>query len=1131
MEALDNYLAVTTGFKKLVGVLGPYIAREFQRAYGDGWWQTAVLDRLFDDQKRDLPASGDYAMLVDSLDEQRCLLLMDISWREVFGRTLPRNCKNWVMELKGNRNEWAHAGANGLSADKAARMLDTMQLLCDCIDPETAEELRALHRKVLYGSEDGSTAAAPAAQEPAAQPAAPSATVAAGNLPSWRSVMHPHPDVAEGRYRQAEFAADLAQVARGEGSSEYRDPVEFFGRTYITAGMQTVLVQALLRAEGAGGEPVVQLKTAFGGGKTHTMLALYHLLGGRVALARTPSLQPVLEATGDYRRACQRVADGANIAVLVGTALDPSKFRRPPNMPGITVNTLWGEMAYQLALSAGNPKLYDYVKEADKRHVSPGSEALTALFDACGPCVVLVDELVAYAKKLYGADGLAAGSFDNLITFVQELTEAARASKNSMVVASIPESEREVGGEAGQKTLEAIEHTFGRMEAIWKPVAASEGFEVVRRRLFGTCGNEAARDQVCAAFSTMYCDNSADFPVEAKSLEYREKLRSCYPIHPEMFDRLYEDWTTLETFQRTRGVLRLMAAVIHELWVSGDDSPLIMPGSLPLANTAVRSELTRYLPESWNGVVDSEVDGKHSVPHKTDEGNSRYGSLLAARRVARTVMLGSAPDVAGQDARGLERPHIMLGTVQPGESIAVFRDVLGVLKRSSSYLYSDESERRYWYDTRPTLRKTVEDRMQQLTTERALGEVEARLKKLRAHAPFGRLHACPANSADVADEQQLGLVVLPPDHPYQKGEGGGKALALAEQVLDARGTAKRRYRNMLVFVAADAGERGTLLDEVKRFMAWSSILEDRELLNLDAQQEREVKNSISSADASVEAHLRETYCRVFAPQANLSQPQQVEWECWCEPGSDKDIVNKVAARLRANEAVVESWAPMMLKLELDRVLWACEDSIGVKRLWEHLCSYCYLPRLAGYSVLERAIREGLASDEFFAIAAGVDANGRFIDLRLGQGSAFVHTSDVLVKPDVARRQLAAEAEAQRIAEEECARRSGAQAGGGAGAGGATRGGGADEGEREVAQQHAFPTSFHLSTRLDPLGVNLAVADIVDAVVSVLEGQPGATLDIALEVHAHADAGFDVPAQRTVTENCNTLDVDEYGFTN
>ena len=419
--------------------------------------------------------------------------------------------------------------------------------------------------------------------------------------------------------------------------------------------MTGLLVQALKRVRGKDGEPVIQLKTAFGGGKTHSMLALYHMLRGKVPADSIPAIKPVMERAG------VTTLPRANVAVLVGTALDPTKAKRPINFPGITINTLWGEMAAQLAESAGCAELYDYVKEADKKGVSPGSEALKNLFDACGPCLILMDELVAYAKKIYGVSGLPAGSFDNFISFIQEVTEAARASQNSLVVASIPESDIEIGGEAGKIALETIEHTFGRMESIWKPVAANEGFEVVHRRLFLDCKNPTARDQVCTRFSQMYTENPGDFPYEAKEVDYRERMVSCYPIHPEIFDRLYEDWSTLERFQRTRGVLRLMASVIHELWMSNDASPMIMPGSIPLDVPNVREELIRYLDEGWNSIVSNEIDGKNSVPYQKDQSVPRYGQKLAARRVARTIMLGSAPTVRAQSVRGIEASRIRLG--------------------------------------------------------------------------------------------------------------------------------------------------------------------------------------------------------------------------------------------------------------------------------------------------------------------------------------------------------------------------------------------------------------------------------------------------------------------------------------
>lgn len=611
----ENYELVQKGFRILHPILAGYIGQELNREYHNEWWQE-VLTTL-GEKGRDLPDSGDYADLVDSMDIATCLRLIDWKWN-VFRAKLSIDYRTWSKELMGIRNNTAHIGQQDLDSRYAERALDTMALLSEGFgDTECTEKIRALYRTVRYGSADGSTTVKDM------EAAVPDKKIKTSigvlkrnvghNLPSWREVMQPHPDVAEGRYRAAEFAADLAQVSRGEGAYEYRDPVEFFARTYVTEGMAGLLTESLQRISGKGGEPVIQLKTAFGGGKTHSMLALYHIARGGISIARVPNLKHVLERVGldEFPR--------ANVAVLVGTALDPTKKKNPANLPKYTVSTIWGEMAYQLVTSAGRPDLYAIVADADRKGVSPGSENLKILLNECGPCLILMDELVAYAKKIYGVEGLPAGSYDNFITFIQEITEAARASENSIVVASIPESEIEIGGEAGKTALETIEHTFGRMESIWKPVAANEGFEVVRRRLFLDCKNEEARDEVCNAFSSMYQENSTDFPIEVKEVSYRDRMVACYPIHPEVFDRLYEDWATLERFQRTRGVLRLMAAVIHELWMANDAGAMIMPGSIPLDMPNVRDELVRHLPDTWNSIIDREVDGKDSIPYQKDK--------------------------------------------------------------------------------------------------------------------------------------------------------------------------------------------------------------------------------------------------------------------------------------------------------------------------------------------------------------------------------------------------------------------------------------------------------------------------------------------------------------------------------
>ena len=1128
---LENYELVQKGFRILHPLMAGYIGRELSRVYKENWWQE-VLDALND--QHDLPKSGDYGELIDSLDVMNCLRLIDRRWNEVFRTKLSLDYRTWAKELVGVRNKAAHIGGQDFSKNYAERALDTMALICEAFDTAGVEEIRALYRKLRYGSEEGSMAATEVAAPVPAKAAKANEGVMTHSfgqhLPSWRDVMQPHPDVAEGRYRAAEFAADLAQVARGEGAIEYRDPVEFFARTYVTEGMAGLLVESLQRLSGQGGEPVIQLKTAFGGGKTHSMLALYHMVRGGFSIDRIPSLKTIMDRAGLEK------LPRANVAVLVGTALDPTRKKNPANLPKYTVNTIWGEMAYQLVTSAGKPDLYAIVSDSDRRGVSPGSEALKTLLNACGPCLILMDELVAYAKKIYGVEGLPAGSYDNFITFIQEITEAARASENSIVVASIPESDIEIGGDAGKTALDTIEHTFGRMESIWKPVAANEGFEVVRRRLFLDCKDPEARDLVCNAFSSMYQENASDFPMEAKEVEYRNRMRSCYPIHPEIFDRLYGDWATLERFQRTRGVLRLMAAVIHELWMANDSSAMIMPGSIPLNVPSVRDELVRHLPDTWNSIIDREVDGKDSIPYQKDKSIFRYGQKLAARRVARTIMLGSAPSTSAlrdQTIRGLETSRIRLGVVQPGENIADFNDALNTLHGSLSYLYNNQNGTRFWYDTKPTLRKTSEDRASQVSDADVIMEVESRLKRLHKESPFSGLHTCPPSSNDIPDEQNARLVILRPEYTFRRANGkdSGKALATVSDYLNMRGSSPRVYRNMLAFVAPDQDKLHDLQTEVKRFIAWKSIISDKDDLNLDGGQLREAESSLNRSNSSVESRIKETYCWLLVPFIDQYEDiKTIQWEISNLGGGDDGIVSKAAKKMIQGEQIINTWAPALLKMSLDELLWKDSDNIMIKKLWEYLCTYCYLPRLANYSVLEDAIAKGVHSTEFFGIAAGYSGE-RYIDLKLNETVYSINPSDLLVKPAVAMKQIMEEG---KVAGPSSGMQGDTDSAGGGESGtvsGQSLTGGISGHPGDDTGSGTAPknTRFFMSAKLDNTRVNKNVNDYLTEIIQHLMSVDGADVELTLEVSVTAPEGIPTSTVRTVSENCRTLKIQDFGF--
>ncbi|UUZ46680.1 DUF499 domain-containing protein [Massilia sp. B-10] len=313
---------------------------------------------------------------------------------------------------------------------------------------------------------------------------------------------------------------------------------------------------------------------------------------------------------------------------------------KPRKHGNLTVKTIWGELAWQL----GGHEGFMMVKEADENGTAPGKGVLAELLASRAPCIILMDELVRFVSQFEEGKILSGGTYDTQLSFVQSLTEALKAVPTAILLASLPFSDREAGSQQGVKALRALEHYFGRVQALWKPVATEEAFEIVRRRLFANVSDGLAAEEVCRAYADLYTANSGDFPSETQHSHYLERMKHAYPIHPEVFDRLYEDWSSLDNFQRTRGVLKFMAKVIHRLWTDGNNDLLIQPGSLPLYDSDTRNEAIYYLPQGWDPVLERDIDGERAITTELDNSKPLFGSILACRRIARAVFLGSAPD-------------------------------------------------------------------------------------------------------------------------------------------------------------------------------------------------------------------------------------------------------------------------------------------------------------------------------------------------------------------------------------------------------------------------------------------------------------------------------------------------------
>jgi hypothetical protein len=582
-----------------------------------------------------------------------------------------------------------------------------------------------------------------------------------------------------------------------------------------------------------------------------------------------------------------------------------------------------------------------------------------------------------------------------------------------------------------------------------------------------------------------------------------------------------------------------MAAVIYSLWEKGDKNPLILPANIPIEDQRILTELTRYLSDNWIPIIEKDVDGPSSLPLRIDSDVPNLGKLSACRRVACTIYLGSAPTLTAAN-RGIEDRLVKLGCVMPGESPSVFGDALRRLASSATYLYQDGP--RYWYSTQPTVTKLAEDRAEQLKRDpdKVVKELDKRLRADLSHmGDFKRVHTLPNSSADVPDDKEARLVLLGIECTYSK-EAGNEAEIASRKILEKRGNSPRLYRNTLVFLAADKTRLQDLDEAVRKYLAWESILAEKETLDLSPHQVKQAQMQKDSANSTVTARIPETYQWLLVPvQAKPQSP--VEWQAKKLSGQDPLAV-RASKKLKSEELLVPVLAGTRLRMELDRIpLWR-GDNVSIKQLVEDFASYLYLPRLIGPSVLIDAIRDGLTliswMDDSFTYADSFDeVTGRYRGLRCGQVTRLSEDnfSGLLVKSEVAAKQQKDDIYSSQKTQANSPEA--AEAKGKYGLSGRNLNSGTEEeiktvntnGTTTTPPLEMPPKRFFGSVALDPTRVGRDAGKIADELISHLVGLPSSKVKVTLEIEAEVPSGVPDNVVRIVTENSRTLKFDKHGF--
>lgn len=1018
------------------------------------------------------------------------------TWQEVWRERMGVAERGYVSELLDARNKWAHQ--DQFSTRDTLRTLDTCERLLSAFSAvDQMKLIQGQHRELQRLQIEEETRA-----ERRRVAAQPTEGMPLQGLAPWREVVTPHPDVASGRLQQAEFAADLYQVSTGGADEEYGDPEKFFRRTFLTAGLQKLIVGAAERLSGTGGDPIIDLQTNFGGGKTHSMIALYHLASG-VSVNRLLGVDALLE------KHSLTLPKKISRAVVAGQWLSPSIPSKKPD--GTEVSTIWGEIAWQLCGTKG----YALVAKADKEGTNPGTK-FTELFEMAGPSVVLIDEWVAYARQLPDREDeprVIAGDFDTQFTFAQLLTEAAAAVKNVIVLVSIPASDIEVGGEKGKQALVRLTNVIRRKSLQWKPADDDESFEIVRRRLFEpmTPEQERIRDGVVRSFMAYYREKSTDFASHVQLPEYERRMRNSYPIHPELFDRLYQDWSTLDRFQRTRGVLRLMSNVISQLWQRDDRNLMIMPGTVPLDQASISSELSRYLSDGWDPIISTDIDGTNSLSLRLDQENKNLGRYSATRRVARAVFFATAP--RGEGTNGVDVKTITLGVAQPGEAPGTFGDALRRLSNDATYMYVDGAQ--YWFSSRPNIIRTAAGMAAtNFANEDADAEVRKRIQSMRPLGPFKGVHAFPDGPGDVADDDDgVRLVVLPMSAHHIANEQDTPAITAAVAILSQRNAGPRLNRNLLVFLAAHEARITELREGVFTYLAWQSILGKSDSMNLTPNDVRLAESKVRETSETVSQRIIEAFQFTLVPQQEAGK-REVVWH-QSKPSGNGNLFERIARKLESEERLISSYGGTRVRMDLDRIpLWKERGDISVGDLWKAYCEFPYMTRLASIDVLKNAITNGLGNlqwaTETFAYADAYDGT-KWVGMVTAQ-NATPRTSGFLVRAVEAENQIKEQAKT-------------VLGGGGIGDGAGVEPDGPlpPEPGPVVVQK----TSYYGRFNLDSVRAVRQMGDLLKNVVEHLE-KSGANISMTLEISARS-AGFDDRTQRVVKENATQLGAETQEF--
>ena len=780
--------------------------------------------------------------------------------------------------------------------------------------------------------------------------------------PTIHELCQPRADVLEGRIRDEDFAADLSQVLKGTAPDLYKDPALFFANTHPTQGLKTLVKAVAGRLSGRDSQlgGILRLDTSYGGGKTHALIGLHHVLTSPESI---PNLSEFVDPATLPR---QKVT----VAAFDGENADPMNGRRMAE--DILAHTPWGELAVQLAGPAG----YARIRNSDKPGAPPpGAETLQELIGQ-RPALILLDELSIYLRKLKGP--LAGQSAQQLTAFLTGLIKAVNGSPHAVLVFTLALGKGGRAVDAYSEENQRIDRIFAELQSVTgrqitalTPTGDEETVQVLCRRLFQSIDHSRV-EEVVGAYQAMWSRHGEALPPVGQQDNRADELRKGYPLHPELIHTLMQKTSTLNNFQRVRGMLRLLAQTVGQLW---RDKPrgatAIHLHHIDPGQQRIRLEITAKLGlQSFAPAIRADVATTNDEPGRAMAqqldaqefaGIEPYGSW-----VARTILFHSL--AFNEPLKGLSRLELNYSVYAPGVDPAFVDNAVDRLREKSEYL-DDSTTSKLRFSTEANLNQMVSKWEGQLDLETIRQELNTRIGSIFARQRF-ELVLFPASPADIPDDTDGPYLAILHWEGHAVEQSNVHLPELVLRLFKEKGDNgnTRLNRNNLLFLCADALQVDNMMAKARRYLALQQMQQGDLLASLQSHQQEEVKKRYGQSEQAFAGAVQQTYRHVFFPEpgtwseAPLSHAVITAASAGSDPGFGQKQVERVLRD--AKELILPEDRPPAPNYMADKTPLRRSGVMSVRDLRNEYYRDPALPILLGDEVLKKCLRDGLDQGTF-----------------------------------------------------------------------------------------------------------------------------------------------------------------------